>query len=144
MKTFSDSAERRFSPAAYQRLAELRFRIRQFLHFSEEAAREKGLEPQQHQVLLAVKGLAHGTRPTILALASRLCLRHHSTVELVNRMAMRGLVVRRHDDKDRREALIELTEAGEDMLEKLSILHWQELQKQAPVLTEALKEIVEQ
>ncbi len=144
MRAFSVPRQPRFSHSAYQQLAEFRFRIRQFLHFSEEAAREKGLEPQQHQLLLAVKGLAPGTRPTIVALASRLCLRHHSTVELVNRMAARGLVMRRHDDKDRREALIELTDAGEEMLEKLSILHWQELQKQAPVLTEALKEIVEQ
>ena len=71
------------SPAAYQRLAEFRSRIRQFLHFSEEAARATGIEPQQHQLLLAIKGLPEGTRPTVTALSSRLCLRHHSTVELV-------------------------------------------------------------
>ena len=143
MSASFETAARPFSASAYQQLAELRFRIRQFLHFSEEAARETGLEPQQHQLLLAVKGLAPGTRPTIAALANRLCLRHHSTVELVNRMAARGMVVRRHDDQDRRQALIELTASGEEMLEKLSLLHWQELQKQAPSLTEALRKIVE-
>ena len=74
------------SEAGFRRLAEVRHRIRQFLHFSEEAARSKGIEPQQHQLLLAVKGLPKGTRPTITALSQQLCLRHHSTVELVNRL----------------------------------------------------------
>ena len=143
MQLSTDSLEPPFSIPAYRQLAELRFRIRRFLHFSEEASRENGVEPQQHQLLLAVKGLPPGTRPTIMALSTRLCLRHHSTVELVNRMVARGMVVRRHDEQDRREALVELTAAGEEMLEKLSILHWQELQKQAPLLTDALKEIVE-
>src|SRR5215472_13220733 len=70
------------STAGYRQLAEFRYRIRQFLHFSEEAARACRIEPQQHQLLLAIKGLPKGTRPTVTRLSNRLCLRHHSTVEL--------------------------------------------------------------
>ncbi len=142
MPEASDGPE--FSLSDYRRLADVRCAIRQFLHFSEEAARQGGLEPQQHQLLLAVKGLPEGIRPTITALSSRLCLRHHSTVELINRMADRGFVVRRHSPEDRREALIDLTPRGEEALRELSILHWQELQKQESALSETLRRIVKQ
>lgn len=124
---------------AYRDLAEFRYRLRQFLHFSEEAARIHGIEPQQHQLLLAIKGLPEGTRPTITALSSRLCLRHHSTVELINRLVERGAVARRHSEEDRREVLIELTARGEQLLSSLSVLHWHVLRNAGPVLSEALQ-----
>ena len=127
---------------AYQQLAEFRYRIRSFVHFSEEAVRAAGIEPQQHQLLLAVKGLPEGTRPTVTTLSHRLCLKHHSTVELINRLEHRGAVIRRHSDQDRREVLIELTAFGEAVLEKLSVLHWQEVQSLAPALSDALEAIV--
>src|SRR5579875_736442 len=91
------------SIAGYRQLAEIRYRIRQFLRFSEEAARSFGIEPQQHQLLLVIKGLPAGTRPTVRNLSNRLCLRHNSTVELINRLAERGAVMRRQSEQDRRE-----------------------------------------
>ncbi|MGI8960973.1 MAG: MarR family winged helix-turn-helix transcriptional regulator [Bryobacteraceae bacterium] len=130
------------SLADYRKLAEFRHRIRQFLHFSEEAARSSGIEPQQHQVLLAIKGLPEGTRPTVTALSSRLCLRHHSTVELINRLVEHRAVMRRHSEEDRREVLVELTAHGEHLLRMLSMLHWQELQNFGPALSEALQSVV--
>lgn len=130
------------SPAGYQQLAEFRHRIRQFLHFSEQAARMSGIEPQQHQLLLALKGLPEGTRPTVSALSSRLCLRHHSTVELINRLVERGALTRRHSEQDRREVLVELTPHGEQLLHRLSVEHWQELQTFGPALSDALQAIV--
>jgi DNA-binding MarR family transcriptional regulator len=130
------------SLADYRKLAEFRYRIRQFLHFSEEAARLIGIEPQQHQLLLAIKGLPEGTRPTVTALSSRLCLRHHSTVELINRLVERGAVIRRHSQEDRREVLVELTPHGDHLLRKLSALHWEELQNFGPALSEALQAVV--
>jgi DNA-binding MarR family transcriptional regulator len=130
------------SLTGYRQLAELRYHIRQFLHFSEEAARSSGIEPQQQQLLLAIKGLPEGSRPTVTALSSRLCLRHHSTVELINRLVERGAVVRRPSEEDRREVLIELTPHGEHLLRKLSLLHWQELQNFGPALSKALEAIV--
>jgi DNA-binding MarR family transcriptional regulator len=131
------------SLAGYRKLAEFRYRIRQFLHFSEEAARLSGIEPQQHQVLLAIKGLPEGTRPTVTAVSSRLCLRHHSTVELINRLVERGAVKRRHSEEDRREVLVELTSHGEHLLRMLSVLHWEELQNSGPALSEALQAVVQ-
>ncbi|MGI9074063.1 MAG: MarR family winged helix-turn-helix transcriptional regulator [Bryobacteraceae bacterium] len=131
------------SLAGYRKLAEFRYRIRQFLHFSEEAARLSGIEPQQHQLLLAIKGLTEGTRPTVTAVSSRLCLRHHSTVELINRLVERGAVMRRHSEQDRREVWVELTPHGEHLLRMLSVLHWEELQNSGPALSEALQAVVQ-
>jgi DNA-binding MarR family transcriptional regulator len=129
---------REISVAGYRQLAEFRFRIRQFLHLSEEAARSKGIEPQQHQLLLAVKGLPEGSRPTVRTLSERLCLRHHSTVELIDRLVEHRAVVRRHSDQDRREVLITLTPHGEELLHQLSVLLWQELRVSGPALSESL------
>ena len=96
----------------YQALAELRYQVRRFLHFSEQAARNMGLEPQQHQLMLALKGLPSGARPRIGELAERLQLQHHSTVELVNRLVAGGYI-RRAQGEDRREVLLSLTAKGE-------------------------------
>jgi DNA-binding MarR family transcriptional regulator len=131
-------AQKSLSVEQYRQIAEFRYRIRQFLHFSEEAARANGIEPQQHQLLLAIKGLPEGTRPTITALSARLCLRHHSTVELVNRLVARGAVTRLHSLEDGREVLLELTPEGEEVLRRLSVLHWEELRNSGPALADSL------
>lgn len=126
------------SAGGLRQLAEFRHRIRQFLHSSEEIARSRGIEPQQHQLLLAVKGLPKGIRPTVTALSHQLCLRHHSTVELIDRLVERGALRRRHGDHDHREVLVELTPHGEDLLHRLSVLHWEELRVSGPALSESL------
>lgn len=126
------------SAGGFRQLAEFRHRIREFLHFSEEAARSRGIEPQQHQLLLAVKGLPKGIRPTVSALSRQLCLRHHSTVELIDRLVEQGALRRRHGNCDHREVLVELTPHGEDLLHRLSVLHWEELQISGPALSESL------
>ena len=64
------------SDTDYRALAEFRHHIRRFLRFSEDAARAAGLEPQQHQLLLAIRGLPQGTEPSIGELAERL----HSSI----------------------------------------------------------------
>src|SRR5881409_2559150 len=88
--------------ADYQALAEFRYQIRRFLRFSEQMARAAGIEPQQHQLLLAVKGLPEGRRAIIGELADRLQLQHHSVVELVDRLEERGFVQRNRDEGDQR------------------------------------------
>src|SRR6186713_1602260 len=100
----------------YTALAEFRFEIRRFLHMSEDAARRAGLEPQQHQLLLALKGAKPGIAPTIRWLAERLQVQHHSAVGLVDRLVERGMVRRYRDPSDLRRALISLTGAGESVL----------------------------
>ena len=131
------------SLAEYRHISEFRFRIRQFLHFSEQAARKNGIDPQQHQLLLAIKGLPEGARPNITAVSERLGIRHHSTVELVNRAVTHGSVAKHHNAEDAREVLLELTPQGEQLLQKLSVLHWQELQNSGPALAQALRAIVQ-
>lgn len=132
------STTRRLSDADYRALSEFRYRIRSFLHFSERAARAGGVEPAQHQLLLAVRGLPHGGRATIGAVAERLKVRHHSAVELVDRLEVRGLVERRRDPEDRRQVLVRLTPAGEAILRQLSLHHLRELRSEAPALVRLL------
>jgi len=131
------------SVAQYRHVSEFRYRIRQFLQFSEQAARANGIDPQQHQLLLAVKGLPEDARPTITAVSERLGIRHHSAVELINRAVAHGSVAKHHNAEDAREMLLELTPQGEQLLQKLSVLHWQELQNSGPALAQALGNIVQ-
>jgi len=128
----------------YRALAELRYQVRRFLSFSESAARAAGIEPQQHQLLLAIKGLPSDRRPTIKALAERLCVQHHTVVALVDQVAARDFARRERHDLDRREILVRLTPTGESLLTRLSILHRDQLRTVGPTLAEALAEILGQ
>jgi len=128
----------------YRALAELRYRIRRFMTFSEQEARAAGLEPQQHQLLLAVKGLPEGARPNVSTLAERLKLRHHTVVGLVDRLVSAKLVLRRPSSADGREILVELTTKGERVLRSLSVSHQAELRSAAPALLASLEAIVGQ
>ena len=125
----------------YQALAEFRYQIRRFLHFSEQAARAAGIEPQQHQLLLAIKGLPESLRPTIGTLADRMQLQHHSAVELIDRLEKAGMVDRTRSEIDRREVLIELSAKGERLLRELSLYHQQELRDSGPALSQSLRRL---
>jgi DNA-binding MarR family transcriptional regulator len=131
----------KLSTADYRSLAAFRYEIRKFLSFSEQAAREVGIEPQQHQLLLAVRGLPEGTRPTIRAVAERLCVQHHTAVALVDRLEDRGLIARERNALDRREVLLRLTDAGAELLQELSALHREQLQTVGPAMLAALQTI---
>src|ERR1700719_1739962 len=126
----------------YQSLAELRYQIRRFLHFSEQAARKANVEPHQHQLLLALKGLPENMRPTIGILADRLQIRPHSAVELVNRLSKAGLVRRRRDRDAGRAVLLEPTTESESVLRNLSLHHRAELQTAGPALMAALQGVL--
>ena len=134
-----------FSPTASDELlvtlAEFRFELRRFLHFSECAAVDAGLHPQQHQLLLQVAGASEGTAVTIAYAAQRLGLRHNSTVELVNRSEREGLLARTPDLDDRRRAILRVTRKGRQVLERLSTEHALELNERGPRLTKALQQI---
>ena len=130
------------TPTEYRHLAEFRFQLRRFLHFSELQASGHRVESQQHQALLALKGLPEGRRPTIGELANRLVLRHHTVVELTNRLEAAGLVKRRADPQDGRQILIHLTPQGAAKLRSLSLAHRDELRVKGPDLARALRTIV--
>jgi len=126
----------------YRALAELRYQIRRYLRFSEQAAREVGLVPQQHQLLLALKGLPAGRKATISELAERLQIQHHSTVELIDRLVERGLIKRLRDEADQRRVIIHFTPQGEQTLRRLSLLHRRELQLAGPAFVRALGALI--
>jgi DNA-binding MarR family transcriptional regulator len=126
----------------YRAFAEFRHVLRRFINFSETAARAAGIEPQQHQLLLALKGLPPDLRPTIGTIAERLQLRHNSTVELAQRSIESGLLQRRSSPQDGREVLLSITARGERLLQKLSIEHRAEMRSAAPALLRALHGLV--
>ena len=123
----------------YEVLAQFRYQLRKFLSFSEAAAHGAGLTSQQHQALLAIKGFS-GTQPVSVGdLAGLLLVRHHTAVELVDRMAKLGLLARMVDHDDSRRILLKLTRKGERKLQTLSKIHFEELQAASPRLTRILR-----
>jgi DNA-binding MarR family transcriptional regulator len=122
----------------YQALADFRFEIRRFLNFSERLVHAAGVEPQQHQALLAIKGLPTHRVATIGVLAERLLIQHHSAVELVNRLEAKGLLQRARGVADRREVVLTLSRRGERLLKQLTRPHHEELQSARPRLLAAL------
>jgi DNA-binding MarR family transcriptional regulator len=126
----------------YTALADFRYEIRRFLNFSETAARAAGIEPHQHQALLAIKGLPASRIATVGVLAERLQIQHHSAVELTNRLEAKSLIRRSRGQADRREVLLELTLRGEKLLQELTLSHRAELQLAGPKLVDALESAI--
>ncbi|MCA1666218.1 MAG: MarR family transcriptional regulator [Thermomicrobia bacterium] len=135
--------ENEISMDDYRALAEFRFQIRRFVHFSEQAAHAAGLEPQQHQLMLAMKGFPDGKSATISDLAERLQLQHHSTVELIDRSVRQSLVARDRGTTDRRQVFVTLTPHGETLLRELSLPHRRELRSAGPDLVRALRSLID-
>lgn len=125
---------RELGPPDYRLLAEFRRLLARFLAFSERAAKEKGLEPRQHQALLAIKGHPRGAPISVGDLAEWLGIRHHSAVELAGRLAASGYLARTADPKDKRRILLSLTGKGERVLAALSSVHREELRRLSPLL----------
>jgi DNA-binding MarR family transcriptional regulator len=103
--------------------------------------RRQGLERGQYQLMLAIKGMPAGVRPRIRELAGRMQIRHHSTVELVNRLEAGGFVHRTRAQDDRRDVLLALTAKGEKVLSELALHHHEELRSTGPELVAALQRI---
>src|SRR5579864_3055927 len=133
---------KKLSVADYQALAEFRYQIRKFLHFSDSAIERAGLERSQYQLMLTIKGMPDGVRPRIRDIANRMLIQHHSAVELINRLEAGGYVRRQRAVDDRREVLLELTPKGERVLAELALHHHDELQDAAPALVAALRRVM--
>lgn len=123
----TDSSD--LSDRDYQALARFRHALRIFLRFSEEAARQAGVTPAQHQLLLAVRGFAGGAAPSTADVAEMLQQSHHSVVELIDRAEGAGLVTRSVDPADGRRRLIALTPEGQEVLAGLASAHRTELRR---------------
>ncbi|HLJ30530.1 MAG TPA: MarR family winged helix-turn-helix transcriptional regulator [Candidatus Angelobacter sp.] len=128
----------------YTALAEFRYQLRRYLRFMEEKAREAGQNPQQYQLILALKGLPPGTGPSIGALAERLQLNHNSMVELVDRCEQRGLVRRTRSGSDRRQVELAITAEGDAFLRKLASAGREELRIVGPILAENIQRLTAQ
>jgi DNA-binding MarR family transcriptional regulator len=122
--------------ADYEALSEFRYQIRCFLEFSQNAASAVGLEPQQHQALLAIRGYPGGVPVAIGDLAERLRVKHHTAVGLIDRLVAAELVKRVVDPADHRRILLKLTRRAEKYLADLSAAHLGELSRIEPLLTE--------
>ena len=133
---------KKLSLADYQALAEFRYQIRKFLHFSEQAVQGAGLERGQYQLMLTIKGMPDALRPRIRDVANRMHIQHHSAVELINRLEAGGYVRRERAEEDRREVLLALTAKGEKVLEELAFHHHSELRSAAPGLVAALRRVM--
>jgi DNA-binding MarR family transcriptional regulator len=126
----------------YRRLAEFRYQMRRFLHFSQEAAIGSGLHAKQYQLLQVIAGIPEDMSPTIAAVAARMCLRHNSAVELVNRTIDANLVRKVADPIDHRRLLLQITPAGHRVLASLVEFHLRELEELGPDLIRALKRVL--
>lgn len=129
-------------PIDYAALADFRYEIRRYLSFGGRAARTAGIEPQQYQGLLAIKGQALPSRSTIGCLAEQMQIEHNSAVELSGRLEEKGWIRRARSRDDRREVLLRLTAGGERLLEELSLMHRRELRTTGPRLIEALRSVI--
>ena len=128
--------------AEYESLAEFRYQLRKYLRFMEERVREAGQNPQQYQLVLAIKGLPDSTRPTIGTLAKRMQLNHNSMVELVDRCERKGLLRRSRSGNDRRQVELALTPDGDAVLRKLTSAGREELRTIGPILAQAIQHLI--
>ena len=127
------------SKAEYEALAAFRYGLRQFMRFSESAARDHGITPQQHQLLLAVKGFPGRDWATVSEVAERLQLQQQSVVGIIDRLEKGQWVYRHPHPEDHRVTEVHLTRAGESLLEALTIVHRQELLRAHTFLTSVQK-----
>jgi DNA-binding MarR family transcriptional regulator len=135
---YTKSMPKELSTAEYQALAELRYRIRKFLREGDTVASDTGLEPQQYLLLLMIRGIPHGQEATVSNLAERLVLKHHSVVELIDRMETHGYVRRSRSREDRRSVLVSLLPRGAKLLEEVAHHRVGELRASGAALANAI------
>lgn len=128
-----------FHAVDYGALAQFRYQLRKFLAFSEMAAHQAGLTPQQHQALLAIKGFSSAEPVSVGDLAEFLLVQHHTAVELVDRMTKLRLLQRIADQTDGRRVLLKMTQKGERKLRAIAKMNFEELRAAAPAFTGLLR-----
>ena len=137
-------ASRAISLAEYQALAEFRYLLASFLRRRRHSAIQAGLEPQQYELLLTIRGLPKDKKPSIKQIAEHLKLQHHSAVELTTRLVRRGLVRRQRSDEDRRLVLLSLTRKGQQAVGRVVKYSLEQLQDEGPELLKALSRLVKE
>lgn len=125
----------------FRAMAAFRHALRRFFAFSEEVLQSVGLTPQQYQALLAIRAHVGPEPMTVGTLATRLFIRHHSAVGLVDRLESRGFVERRTAEHDRRLVCLELTLSGRKALNALAATHRAELMRLRPEVISLLESL---
>jgi DNA-binding MarR family transcriptional regulator len=138
-RTRKAATSSRAAAVNYETLAQFRYELRRFQAFSEAAANRSGLTAQQHQALLAIRGFSRREPVFVGDLAHYLLIRHHTAVELVDRLVKLKVISRSIDAADGRRVLVQLTREGERRLQRLSRIHLGELRSIGPALTKMLK-----
>jgi DNA-binding MarR family transcriptional regulator len=139
-----EKSSRPLQETEYVALAEFRYQLRRFLRHMEEEVRHLGINPQQYQLVLAIKGLPKGQVPTISCLAERMQLNHNSMVELVDRCEERNMLRRTRSSADRRQVTLAITSEGENLLRRLGSAARQELRSIGPMLVESVLRLTDE
>jgi DNA-binding MarR family transcriptional regulator len=139
-----EKSSRALQDSEYVALAEFRYQLRRFLRHMEEEVRRLGLNPQQYQLVLAIKGLPKGQVPTITCLAERMQLNHNTMVELVDRCEERNMLRRQRSASDRRQVTLAITAEGEALLRRLGSAARQELRSIGPMLVDSVRRLTEE
>jgi DNA-binding MarR family transcriptional regulator len=142
-KSASESRPKPLTDSEYLALSEFRYQLRKYLRFMEGHARAAGLQPQQYQLLLAIKGLPEARVPSISILAERMQLNHNTLVELAERCEKRGLILRNRSVSDRRQVTLAITREGEVVLHQQASVSRKELRSIGPILSESLQRLIE-
>lgn len=140
---YTSEVAKEITTAEYRALAELRHLIRKFVRDGDAVAQAAGLEPQQYLFLLAIRGLPEGEEATIRALADRLALKHHSAVELIDRLELHGYVRRARSRDDRRRVLVSLLPRGAKLLEEVAQHRINELRSSGAAFVKAISALLE-
>jgi len=139
----SQASSRLFSQSEYEKLAEFRYQLAQFLRRRMDAARAEGLQPQQYEMLLAVAGLPAHRQPTIKEIARQLRLEHHTVVELADRLEAQGLLSRHTSADDKRAVLVQLTPSGRAALGRIVRFSYSQLRDEGPTLIRSLRRLLD-
>jgi DNA-binding MarR family transcriptional regulator len=128
--------------ADYKALASFRYSLRRFLRYSRAFLRARArLTPEQYEALLALKVFAGSNGLTIGELSERLQVKHHTAVELADKLVARRVASRRTSRKDRRRVHLKLSPEGEDLLETLAAAHRKEIRHFSGEMIDALNHL---
>ena len=129
-------------PDDYDSMARFRHLVRKFLRFSKDfLKRTANLNSEQYEALLAIKAFTSGKSLTIAELSERLQVKHHSAVNIVDRLVARKLVRRNTSPHDRRARHLELTAAGSKLVEGLAAVHRKEIRRRSPEIITVLERL---
>lgn len=128
-------------PDDYDALADFRYLLRKFLRFSKDFLRGAGLNSEQYEALLAIKAFESPDGLTISQLSERLQVKHHSAVNIVDRLVDQKLISRQTGTTDRRRRHVRLTAKGEKMIDELAAAHRKEIRIRSIELIKALERL---